>query len=135
MKASSLLALPHPALACIFQHLTELRDAVALSSCNKELWALGAPARRRHFCCAACGTAVFDPVQAFNSDTFRSSLHLDLPDGASYPVDAEHLLSGCKLSEEHYLQAFAPLFSLRVGGCKCRVSPPQRFCELMRCEP
>ena len=87
----SLLALPHPALLSIFSALTELADSVALSSCNKELWELGAAARRRYLGCAACGARALEASAAFNSDTFRQGPPLALADGPSYAVDKEHV--------------------------------------------
>ena len=131
-----LLALPHPALVNIFSALAELADSVALSSCNKELWALGAAARRRYLCCAACGARAVEPSAAFNTDTFRHAPPLALADGASYAVDKEHVEAGCTLGEDLPLLSYTTLNSLRVcikPQCRALELPSTGFCPTPAC--
>lgn len=98
--AFPLLALPQPCLLVVFEALKHsLVDAVALSSCCRELWGLGVSARRRDVCCAACGHKVLHPDQAFASDAHRDCHRLELPDGDSYAVEATHLQGGCTLGK------------------------------------
>lgn len=88
--------------------------AVALSSCCRELRALGVTARRRHLCCAACGHALCDAAQALTSETHREAPALRLPDGESMALDPLHC-TGCRLSEEQPLEALETLLYLRAS--------------------
>ncbi|PRW57347.1 yippee-like protein [Chlorella sorokiniana] len=108
-----LLELPPNALLGVFAELKELADAVALSSCCRELWALGGAARRRHLCCAACGHALCEAAQVLSSEAHREAPALRLPDGTSVAADPQHC-TGCRLSEEQPLEALEVLLFLRV---------------------
>ena len=88
--------------------------AVALSSCCRELRALGAAARRRHLCCAACGHVLCDAAQALTSETHREAPALRLPDGDSVALDPLHC-TGCTLSGEQPLEALETLLCLRAS--------------------
>ncbi len=95
-------------------HHPHLASAVALSSCCRELRALGGAARRRHLCCAACGHALCDAAQALASETHREAPPLRLPDGTGVALDPQHC-TGCRLSQEQPLEALETLLFLRVG--------------------
>lgn len=132
-----LLDLPSPALLSVFASLPDLRDAVALSQACKELHVLGAAARRRHLCCAACGHAVLQPAAAFASDDHRSAPALRLPDGETWAVEEQHALPGCTLGPERRLDMFEAFYSLQVRGssgagrgCTMPASAPPRLAPL-----
>lgn len=114
MAALPLLDLPSPALLSVYAGLPDLRDSVALSLACKELHTLGAAARRRHLCCAACGHAVLQPTVALTSDAHRSAPPLRLPDGEAWAVEEQHALPGCRLGEERRLEMFEVFYSLQV---------------------
>ncbi|PSC71169.1 peptide-methionine (R)-S-oxide reductase [Micractinium conductrix] len=115
--AFPLLALPQPCLLVVFEALKHsLVDAVALSSCCRELWGLGVSARRRDVCCAACGHKVLHPDQAFASDAHRDCHRLELPDGDSYAVEATHLQGGCTLGKAQVLFSLRAVLGIRGAG-------------------
>lgn len=114
------LALPSLALLAVFTRLqASLRDVVALSSTCRELWSLGAAARRRHVCCAACGHRLLQASLALASDTHRQAPpHPRLPDGPAWAVDVEHALAphgGCVLGEAELVRE-ADAYFVRVRG-------------------